>query len=92
MQVLSRTRSYQTNGMISRARSSGYESWLRPTERTVLCSISTAMQEERDINKNDLVIESGGDGRVRGGHVIDIHHANGVNSCPVLIGFTPVCH
>lgn len=78
--------------MISRARSSGYESWLRPTERTVLCSISTAMQEERDINKNDLVIESGGDGRVRGGHVIDIHHANGVNSCPVLIGFTPVCH
>lgn len=62
--------------MISRARSSGYESWLRPTECTVLCSISAAMQEERDVNKNDLVIERGGDSRVWGGHVIDIHHAN----------------
>lgn len=29
----------------------------------------------------------------REGHVIDIHHAyNGVNSCPVLIGLTPVCY
>lgn len=57
LQVLSRTHSYQTNGMISRACSSGYKSWLRPTECTLLCcSFTTIMREDWDVNKNHFML------------------------------------